>query len=132
MSLQNLILVGTGGFLGSVCRYVLSGHVLRPWSTTFPVGTLAVNILGSLAMGYALAYLATRSGQFESFRALVVIGFLGGFTTFSAFSAETLGLLQAGHLLRAGLNAGLSVILCLLAVAAGFGAASWLHQSKGL
>lgn len=83
-------------------------------------------------MGYALAYLALRPGLPDSFRPLVVVGFLGGFTTFSAFSAETLGLLQTGHLVRAGLNAGLSVVLCLVAAALGFGAATWLHQAKGV
>ena len=132
MSLQSLLLVGVGGFFGSACRFALSGHMLRPWSATFPFGTLAVNVLGSLAMGYVLAYLALRPGLSDSFRPLVVVGFLGGFTTFSAFSAETLGLLQSGHLLRAGLNVGLSVALCLIAAALGFGAATWLHQTKGV
>ena len=75
---------------------------------------------------------SNESGAATIVFVLVVVGFLGGFTTFSAFSAETLGLLQSGHLLRAGLNVGLSVALCLIAAALGFGAATWLHQTKGV
>lgn len=132
MSITQLLLVGTGGFFGSACRFALSGHLLRSWSASFPVGTLVVNVAGSLIMGYVLAYLATRTTQFDALRSLVVVGFLGGFTTFSAFSAETLSLMQSGQFMRASLNAGLSVVLCLVAVAAGFAAASWIHETKAI
>ena len=130
MSLTQVLLVGAGGFFGSICRFGISGWILKPWSLTFPLGTLAVNVLGSLAIGYVFGLLESRPLSGESLRAFVVVGFLGGFTTFSAFSLETLGLLQDGHFLRAALNAGLSVVLCLAAVATGFGAAHLLHAIR--
>ena len=132
MSLNHLLLVGAGGFLGSICRYSLSGWLLKPWSLTFPLGTLAVNVLGSLMIGYVFGFIESRPITGETLRGLVVVGFLGGFTTFSAFSLETFGLLQDGQWAKAGLNAGLSVILCLLAVALGFGLAHWIHQAKAI
>jgi fluoride exporter len=97
-----LLLVGTGGFIGSVLRFTLAGLV-QGWSrsTRFPYGTLAVNLLGCFVIGL-LAQLAESRAIFSTeTRALVFVGLLGGFTTFSAFGYETYGLLRDGALIPA-------------------------------
>lgn len=88
--MQNVLLVGAGGFLGSIARYALSGLVLRMTAAhRFPLGTLVVNIVGCFAMG-VLAGLAERWHLFgNSARLFLLTGLLGGFTTFSAFAYET-------------------------------------------
>jgi CrcB protein len=118
-----VVLVGLGGAAGSILRYWMSGAVQglasSPASLGFPVGTLAVNVLGCLMIG-ALAQLAEqRSLLTPDARALLVVGFLGGFTTFSAFANETVGAWRSGAVLTALLNVALSVALCLAAVVAG-------------
>jgi len=93
--MTRLLLIGVGGFLGSVARYLLSGIVqtlLR--SETFPFGTLAVNVLGCFVVGL-VSYLADSRGAFTAdTRAFIVVGVLGGFTTFSAFGNETINLVR--------------------------------------
>jgi CrcB protein len=111
------LLIGLGGFAGSVLRYWLSG-VVQQWapSGTFPVGTLAVNTLGCLAIG-ALSQLAEARGFMGSeTRAFVFVGLLGGFTTFSAFANETVNALRDGAAVAAAANILLSVATCLAAV----------------
>jgi len=115
--MKALILVGTGGFVGSVLRYVISGWVFRlldkPW---FPVGTLAVNLLGCLAIGF-LGGIAEQRRIFDpEIRLLVFVGILGGFTTFSAFAYETISLAHDARLAAALLNIALQVGVGLLAV----------------
>jgi len=100
-----MVLVGLGGFLGAMLRYLVSGFVygaLR--EPLFPYGTLAVNALGCLLVGL-LAGLAESRGLFSpEARVFLLIGFLGSFTTFSTFGYETLQLLRDGELLSAALN----------------------------
>ena len=94
-----LLLVGTGGFIGSVLRFILAGLV-QGWSrsTRFPFGTLAVNLLGCFVIGLLAQLAESRSVFTAETRAFVFVGLLGGFTTFSAFGNETLGLLRDGAL----------------------------------
>jgi CrcB protein len=112
-----VLLAGIGGFIGSALRYVITGAV-QHWSGSirFPFGTLAVNLLGCLAIGF-LSYLAESRGVFTAeARTLIFIGLLGGFTTFSAFGNETMNLWREGANALAGLNVAAHVVLCLGAV----------------
>ncbi|QMU55997.1 MAG: fluoride efflux transporter CrcB [Candidatus Mycalebacterium zealandia] len=111
----NLICVMAGGAAGSGLRYIFFRAVP---SASFPVGTLGVNIIGSFLIGLAYIHFQNRIAD-ESMRLLLMTGLLGGFTTFSAFSLETLNLIQNGNLTKAGLNIVLSVSLCLIACFAG-------------
>jgi CrcB protein len=110
-------LAGVGGFIGSVLRYGVSGFVQDfSRSINFPFGTLAVNLLGCLAIGF-LSQLAESRGVFTAeTRTLLFVGVLGGFTTFSAFSNETINLWRDGESLLATLNVTGHVVLCLGAV----------------
>ena len=112
-----LFLAGIGGFIGSALRYSVSGFV-QGWSRSiaFPYGTLAVNLIGCLAIGF-LSQLAESRGYFTTeTRTLVFIGILGGFTTFSAFSNETMNLWREGESLLALVNIAAHLVLCLGAV----------------
>ena len=113
----NILLVGLGGALGSIARYLTSGWVqTASRSINFPYGTLTVNLLGCFIIG-ALAQLAETQGIFTSeSRAFVFVGILGGFTTFSSFGNETMNLARAGDSLQALVNIGANVIIGLLAV----------------
>jgi len=114
------LLVGLGGFLGSVLRYGASGlvHRLAP-STLFPLGTLSVNVLGSLLIGLLGGLAESRGILGPESRLLLLIGFLGGFTTFSTFAFETLGLMRAGQTTLVLGNVLGQVCLSLIAVWAG-------------
>jgi fluoride exporter len=115
-----VILVGVGGFVGSVLRYWLSGlaQSAAPM-TAFPIGTLAVNILGCLAIGVISELADARGFLTPDMRALFIVGLLGGFTTFSAFANESVNALRDGAHAIALANVVLSVGVCLIAVWAG-------------
>lgn len=108
--IKQLLLVGGGGFLGSVSRYLLGGWVHR-WTGVagFPVGTLAVNLLGCLAIGWLAGLAEARQVLTAEVRLFLLIGFLGGFTTFSSFGWETLSMARGGETLPALGNAGLNL-----------------------
>ena len=111
-----LVMIGIGGFIGAVLRYLTSDLVQRLSGSGFPYGTLAVNALGCLVIGF-LAVLAEERGIFTpEARALVFVGVLGAFTTFSTFSYETSSLLRSGQALPALLNIGVQIGLGLVAV----------------
>jgi CrcB protein len=114
-------LVGCGGFFGAMLRYGMSGAVQRlaPFSS-FPLGTLTVNVSGSLLIGVLAGLVELRQMLGPEARLFLMIGLLGGFTTFSSFAYETLALGQDGQYLLAALNALSSVALCLLAVWIGY------------
>ena len=116
--MQSYIWIGIGGALGSIARYWCGGVASRLVGETFPWGTLFVNIVGSFIIGF-FAALTGPDGRLpagDTVRQFVMIGLCGGFTTFSAFSVQTLDLIQDGDWLRAGANVVGSVILCLAAV----------------
>jgi CrcB protein len=118
--ISKLVWVGLGGFAGAVLRYLASGWVQSAsGSPSFPWGTLAVNAAGCLAIG-ALSYLAdTRGIIHPEARLFLIVGVLGGFTTFSAFGNETMNLIRDGENLLAAANVLASVFLCLATVWAG-------------
>lgn len=117
--LQSILMVGLGGFLGSILRYVISLTINANWSTDFPFGTLFVNLAGSFLIGIIIA--AALAGDLNKLmRLLLATGFCGGFTTFSSFSYEFFSLLQNGHTGYAFLYAGSSFILGFLFVWLGF------------
>lgn len=114
--MMKLLAVGVGGFLGAVARYGLSGLVHRWYAGSFPFGTLAVNVVGCLAIGAAVHLLIDRSLGGPNVRLFVTIGILGGFTTFSTFGYETLELLRERAFAPAALNVAGNVVLGLAAV----------------
>jgi CrcB protein len=115
-----LLLVGIGGFLGSMARYALSLGVYRLTGTAFPFGTLVVNIIGCAAIGILVAIGEARNALSPEARAFLMIGVLGGFTTFSSFAHETLLLGKDATMLRAGMNVVLHFAGCLVAVWLGY------------
>ena len=122
--------VALGGALGSVARYACSGIAVRWLGASFPYGTLFVNVAGSFAIGLLAALVAADGRRLLSAdaRAFLLVGVLGGFTTFSSFSLETLNLARSGALGPAILNVAGSVALCLAAVSLGFASAGWLNR----
>ena len=116
----NILLVGLGGFIGSVLRYSISGLAQQiSRSIDFPYGTLTVNLLGCFVIGF-LSHLAETRGFFTSEARLVIfIGLLGGFTTFSSFGNETFNLARDGQFISGLTNIALNVIFGLLLVWAG-------------
>jgi len=118
MGLQIYLWIGLGSALGGMSRYWCSGVMARLIGETFPWGTLFVNVLGSLLIGFFATVTAPDGRLFvdATTRQFVMLGFLGGYTTFSSFSLQTLSLMNDGEWLYAGLNIGASVVLCLAAV----------------
>jgi CrcB protein len=114
-----LLVVGLGGFVGAVGRYSLSGIIQR-LTPGFPLGTLIVNVLGSLVMGLLATLFLEKVMVSSELRVLLLIGVLGAFTTFSTFSWETFNLMRNGDWGFAILYAGGNLFGCLLAVWAGF------------
>ena len=108
-----ILLVGTGSFIGGVCRYLLSGLIQSKTSSGFPIGTLVVNLAGCLLIGM-LYGVFEKTDVNTGWRLFMVTGILGGFTTFSAFSIETFHLLKSGH-------AGMGLLYIILSVAGGAG-----------
>jgi fluoride exporter len=112
--MNQLLLIAAGGGAGAVLRFLVSGWVYAMLGRDFPYGTLVVNVFGSLVMGLCFALLVERMVSGPEWRAVIMIGLLGAFTTFSTFSIETLNLLEDGELFKAFSNMLLSVVLCLV------------------
>ncbi len=113
--MNNLLLVALGGSIGAVFRYLIAIFMIQVFGSSFPFGTLLVNVVGSFLMGviYALGQMSHISPEFK---ALIGVGLLGALTTFSTFSQETLLLMQAGDWLKAVMNVVLNLSLCLFMV----------------
>ena len=125
--------VALGGALGTVARYWTSGVIANAFGQTFPWDTLIINVFGSFVIGF-FGTLSGPEGRLlvgASARQFVMIGLCGGYTTFSAFSWQTLNLMNDGEWLQAGGNAVGSVALCLFSVWLGAVAAGALNQMKG-
>ena len=115
--LMNALIVGSGGFLGALARYGLSGIVQRHLPlATFPYGTLVVNLVGCLLIGAIVGLAESRQLFGPELRTFVLIGILGAFTTFSTFGFETFSMLRDHEYLRATANVGVHVMLGLALV----------------
>jgi fluoride exporter len=112
-SVQNYLIVFAGGGIGAVARYWLSGLVYQRLGSGFPSGTLMVNILGCFLIGILMSVFEERFVLYPSLRIFLTIGILGGFTTFSSFSFETVALLRDGEIFYASANVLLSLVACL-------------------
>lgn len=116
-----ILMVGMGGFLGSILRYLVGGLAQRLSNTQFfPYGTMTVNVIGCFFIGL-IAALVQNKGYFgPNVRLFIMVGFIGGFTTFSTFSNETLSLITDGQFVAAAINIVASIVLGLLAVWLGY------------
>lgn len=129
MSFTSCLAVALGGALGSLARYLLSAAT-QPISGSLPWGTIIINIAGSFLIGL-FGTLTLAQGRYpvsENVRLLVMVGICGGFTTFSAFSLQTLELMRGGAMGRAAINVIASVVLCVGAVAVGHFTATWFNR----
>jgi len=104
VNLLNLLVVAAGGAIGSAARYLLSQFVHRTTATTFPLGTFAVNLLGCIVFGAIAGAAEQRVPLAPPLRAFLLVGILGGFTTFSSYAFESVVLMRDGQLLAASLN----------------------------
>jgi CrcB protein len=124
--------IALGSALGGMARHASAGLVAAWFGHSFPLGTLLINVLGSFVIGFFAALTAPggRVAASPDMRQFVMVGVCGGYTTFSAFSLQTLTLAQNGELFRAGLNVGASVVLCLAAVWLGYAAGAALGAAR--
>ncbi|MBF0186886.1 MAG: fluoride efflux transporter CrcB [Magnetococcales bacterium] len=111
--------IAAGGALGAVSRFLVSEWVYGLTGHGFPWGTLVVNVVGSFLMGVCLILFLERFPIYPGLLSMILIGFLGAFTTFSTFSMDTLNLIDSGTINAALINMGVSVVSCLFAVWAG-------------
>ena len=132
---KSYVWVAVGSMLGGVSRFWVSRVVAERVGESFPWGTIVINVTGSFVIG-VFAALTLSEGRLSTSRSFVVqfciIGICGGYTTFSSFSLQTLNLARDGEWLRAGANAGLSLVLCFLAVWLGHILAALLNQMRGI
>jgi CrcB protein len=124
------LLIALGGAAGSVLRYLLGRVVQGTSSSGFPIGTMVVNVSGCFLIGIFVRQFMNMQLSPE-LRALLIVGFCGGFTTFSTFSAETIGLIEGGEYARASTYVVLSVGLCLLATLGGMMTMRLVASSRG-
>ncbi len=118
--MMSWILVASGGAIGALARYATGLAVQQQVNVALlPIATLVVNTLGSFIIGACYAWMSARTGDTESFRLFVMVGILGGFTTYSAFSLETLRLLEQGQPAQAIIYVLLTLVLAMIGVVAG-------------
>lgn len=117
--MNQMFLVAIGGAIGSVCRYLVGVWTLRQFGPNFPWGTLAVNVVGSFAIGFLAELIVRRFGASPEMRLFLITGILGGFTTFSAFSLDLISLLERGSTAAGVTYLVASVAISLGAVLAG-------------
>jgi len=118
-----VVWIAIGSALGGVSRYLFGGLIQRLFDTSFPSGTLAVNVVGSLLLGFIIRYSLETPAVSPELRGFLTIGFCGGFTTFSTFGYEGAVMLEEGQWTRLAAYVGLSVLLTVVGTLAGFAAA---------
>lgn len=130
MSVEASLLVLIGGFIGGILRFFLSGYVGRRVGETFPWGTFAVNVSGAFVIGIAAGLGIGLGGIFatDAFRDFIMVGILGGYTTVSSFCLQSLNLMLDGERRQALFNIVASALLCVFAVAAGYGGVLWMAE----
>jgi fluoride exporter len=122
--MSNILIVGAGGFLGSIARFMAVRSIDTRINSVFPYGTFVVNVIGSFILGFLMALLMRKAEVNEQWKFFLGAGFCGGFTTFSAFAWENINLLQGKMASTALLYIGVSIVGGLLAVACG----AWLSR----
>jgi CrcB protein len=115
----NLLFIASGGALGALCRYWLGTAVHTMWPTKIPYGTLFINVSGSIVLGILYVLVSERQILPMQWRPLVMVGFLGAFTTFSTFSVEVVNLMDNGHQFHAAMYFLLSTVLAIGGAALG-------------
>ncbi len=123
--MKYLIFVALGGAMGAVGRYLVSTAIHSNWDGRIPIGTLVVNVLGSFVIGVAFV-LIERQVIHPDWRGVLMVGFLGAFTTFSTFSLETITLLESGHWGQAAVYSVISVALCVTVAGVAVQLTRWL------
>ena len=118
--MKQLLIVGFGGFIGSVTRFLVQKLNVRLHFLSIPIGTLTVNVLGSLLIGLIIGITAKTEIISPNIRLFLMVGFCGGFTTFSSFTGENLTLMQNGQFASALIYTGVSIVLGFLAVYLGY------------
>lgn len=118
--IKNLLLIGAGGFIGSIARYLVSRLNTQVDWLSIPVGTLLVNVLGSLLIGFLIGIAEKSTLMTLEMRMFLMVGLCGGFTTFSSFTGENLMLMRNGQFLPLFLYTGLSILLGFTAVYLGY------------
>lgn len=113
--MKYLIFIALGGAGGAVGRYLMANWAHGLWETRLPLGTLLVNLLGSFVIGIVYVLIVEKQLIHPDWRGVLMVGFLGAFTTFSTFSLEAITLLEAGHLLHAAVYVLASALLCIAA-----------------
>ena len=109
-----MLVVGLGGALGAMARYGFAALIGRIWQASFPLAILLINIIGAVAMGITMGLLSRYGPSWqEEARLFLAVGILGGFTTFSSFSLDTVMLIERGEVAQALLYVGLSVVVCV-------------------
>ena len=114
-----ILLVAIGGAVGSIARYLMASSIQTATGWEFPIGTVLVNLLGCFLIGILYVLLVARPDPRHDLRALLMVGVMGGFTTFSSFSLETVTLAMNGHYTSATLNVVISVAACLVGTVLG-------------
>jgi CrcB protein len=117
--MANIFIIGIGGFLGAISRYGVALWIGQRWGRNFPLGTFLINISGSFLIGLLMSLFAERFMVNPQWRLMLVVGFLGAYTTFSTFEYETGALMKDGEWLIAMLNVVLSVIVGFIALKLG-------------
>jgi fluoride exporter len=124
--MREFLLIGAGAVLGANMRYWITALFTARFGASFPYGTLVINVTGSFLLGFVLVLISNRIAVDPGYRLLIGTGFLGAYTTFSAFSYDTIALLQRGDLMQATVNAVASLLGSLFAAYLGITLAQWI------